>query len=103
MKCRSPYGVVRLSDGVVCSLEEKPRQSFSVNAGIYVLDPSMVELIPPSGPCDMPDLICAALERNLRVGGFPIQEYWVDIGSPTDYVQAQKGYDEHFKEKDPQR
>lgn len=98
-----PYGVVRLSDGMVCSLEEKPRQSFSVNAGIYVLDPSMVELIPPSGPCDMPDLICAALERNLRVGGFPIQEYWVDIGSPTDYAQAQKGYDEHFKEKDPQR
>ncbi len=97
-----PYGVVRLSDGVVCSLEEKPRQSFSVNAGIYVLDPSMVELIPPSGPCDMPDLICAALDRKLRVGGFPIQEYWLDIGSPMDYAQAQKAFDEHFKGINPE-
>lgn len=84
-----PYGVVQLSDGLVCHLEEKPSQRFFVNAGIYVLDPSILALIPEDEPYDMTQLIQAALAERRRVGSFPIHEYWLDIGCRRDYAQAQ--------------
>lgn len=95
---RIPYGVVTLSDGQVYALDEKPRETYLVNAGIYALDPSVVALIPEARPYDMTDLIQAALSANRRVGCFPIHEYWLDIGAPKDYEQARRGYREHFRE-----
>lgn len=84
-----PYGVVQLSDGLVCRLDEKPSQRFFVNGGIYVLNASVVELIPEGQAYDMTDLIQAALRHGRRVGGFPIHEYWLDIGRSDDYARAQ--------------
>lgn len=87
---RIPYGVVQLTNGEVYNLEEKPSQSYFVNAGIYVLHPSVIELIPETGPYDVTDLIQAALLEKKRLGGFPIHEYWLDIGHPQDYSRAWK-------------
>lgn len=84
-----PYGVVQLSDGLVCHLEEKPSQRLFVNAGIYVLDPSLISLIPEDEPYDMTQLIQAALAERRRVASFPIHEYWLDVGRTHDYAQAQ--------------
>ena len=36
----------------------------------------------------MTDLIAAALAAGQRVGGFPIREYWLDIGQLGDYQRA---------------
>ncbi len=85
-----PYGVVELTEGQVVHFKEKPSQSYFVNAGIYALNPSVIPLIPDSGRYDMTDLIQAALLRGMKVGGFPIHEYWLDIGQPQDYRQARK-------------
>lgn len=84
-----PYGVVNLSDVHVTGITEKPTLEFFIAAGIYCLNPEVVDLIPPDRPCDMPDLVRMAIDRRMRVGSFPIREYWLDIGHLEDYQQAQ--------------
>jgi NDP-sugar pyrophosphorylase family protein len=42
----SPYGEVKLNNENIVSIEEKPTHKFFVNAGVYVLDPSCIDLVP---------------------------------------------------------
>ena len=85
-----PYGVVECEDQRVCRLREKPNLSFFVNAGIYMLEPSVNEHIPNGQHYDMTDLIERLIHKGRSVVSFPIVEYWLDIGEPSDYERAQK-------------
>jgi dTDP-glucose pyrophosphorylase len=88
-----PYGIAELDGTRIVSLDEKPTHTFFVNAGIYVVDPVVVRLMSDSaGRFDMTDLIDAALAAELRVGGFPIREYWIDIGQLADYQRAESDH-----------
>jgi NDP-sugar pyrophosphorylase family protein len=85
-----PYGVVDFDGTAVTGLQEKPGLSFFVNAGIYAVDPGAVDLLPPTlSEVNMTDIIDAALAGGHRVGGFPIREYWLDIGQLSDYERSQ--------------
>ena len=84
-----PYGVLECEGHQVCGLKEKPEYNFMVNAGIYILEPSVWELMPKKGPFNMTDLIEALMAGERTVVSFPILEYWMDVGQPGDYRQAQ--------------
>jgi dTDP-glucose pyrophosphorylase len=92
-----PYGVVEMQGTKVLSTREKPRLSFFVNAGVYAADPSALPLI-----CalperfDMPDLVQAAIAAGQRVGGFPVREYWLDVGHIADYDRAHADHETYF-------
>jgi len=84
-----PYGVVRMEDMQVVELQEKPVLNHYVNAGIYVLNPELLELLPqPIHAYDMPQLLDAALTTGRRVTAFPIHEYWLDVGHREALEQA---------------
>jgi len=84
-----PYGVVE-SDGIqVRRMVEKPTYRYFVNAGIYLLEPRVHQLIPKNERSDMTDLIRSALEQRWPVASFPVWEYWRDIGQHQDYLDAQ--------------
>jgi dTDP-glucose pyrophosphorylase len=85
-----PYGVVDCEGPRVLKIREKPQMSFMVNAGIYVLEPCVYRNVPANEHLDMPDLIQCLLKKGRHVVTFPITEYWLDIGQPCDYTQAQK-------------
>jgi len=84
-----PYGVVECEGSRVCTLKEKPQMHFLVNAGVYLLEPSVYEFIPNGEHFNMTDLIQWLLDSDRIVVSFPIFEYWLDIGQLTDYEQAQ--------------
>lgn len=84
-----PYGVVETTNHRLTSLREKPIQRFFINAGIYALNPSALQLIEPDEYTDMTDLIQRLLDRNEVVATYPIHEYWSDIGKPEDYWRVQ--------------
>jgi dTDP-glucose pyrophosphorylase len=84
-----PYGVVECEGSSVRRLSEKPLVSFFVNAGIYLLEPSVYGFMPRGQRFDMTDLIQRLLEARRPVVSFPIREYWRDIGQHEDYQQAQ--------------
>lgn len=83
-----PYGVVRMDELHVLSLEEKPVLSHYVNAGIYLLDPALLDLVPQDQFFDMPQLLEKALHHQHRVSAFPIHEYWLDVGQPETLERA---------------
>lgn len=88
-----PYGVVECEDGedgVVSRLREKPMLQLLINAGIYLLEPSVRALIPADQRFDMPQLLQRLLQDGRRVVSFPVLEYWVDIGQRPDYDHAQE-------------
>ena len=83
-----PYGSVT-TDGVeITGISEKPVIRNLINAGIYLLNPSVQRLIPSGQRYDMTDLIGKLLEDGRRVVSFPVGEYWIDIGQVEDYDKA---------------
>lgn len=91
-----PYGVVKLNRHELLGIEEKPVQRFFVNAGIYVLDPSVIPLIPRNSYYDMPSLFDLLVKQQERAIAFPIREYWLDIGRFADFERANLEFAEVF-------
>ena len=83
-----PYGVVKVEREWVLGLEEKPSFSMFINAGIYLINPDVIELIPDGVAFDAPELIDKLISLRMRVSAFPVLEYWIDIGKPADYEKA---------------
>jgi dTDP-glucose pyrophosphorylase/CBS domain-containing protein len=85
-----PFGVVECDDVRITRIEEKPCHSYFINAGTYLLEPAAWDRIPKDGQFDMTDLIRVLLDAGETVVGFPIMEYWIDVGRHEDYVKAQE-------------
>ena len=83
------YGVVRCDGVHVREIREKPELTFFINAGIYFISPPALALLPERERFDMPDFIRHQVHAGYNVIGFPLFEYWLDIGKMEDYQQAQ--------------
>ncbi|OIJ22377.1 alcohol dehydrogenase [Anaerobacillus alkalidiazotrophicus] len=92
-----PYGVIQCDNHVLTAIEEKPTQRFFVNAGIYVLNQSILSLIPHNEFYDMPILFQKVIDSNQNTSVFPIREYWLDIGRMSDFEKANIEFSEVFK------
>lgn len=77
-----PFGSVETdADGRVLRMEEKPRLAALVNAGIYVLDPTLVARVPRrEEEFALPRLLEECLERGETIQAFEIADDWIDIG-----------------------
>ena len=77
-----PYGVIHSSEnGAVQSMEEKPKLSYFVNTGMYILNPELKNEIPEDTFFHMTDLADKLLAENRRVGMYPISEdSFLDMG-----------------------
>ena len=84
------YGVVKVEGEWVTSIEEKPRRSLLLNAGIYVVGPRMRQLAADQGRFDMTDLIRWGIGEKRRVRSYPLREFWLDIGRMADYERANR-------------
>ncbi len=83
-----PYGVAKMEKHRLTRIDEKPLQRYFVNAGIYVLDPEVLELIPKNDYYDMTDLFSKLMEYKCETAGFPLREYWIDVGRISDFERA---------------
>ena len=90
-----PYGVVEIDNYNIKEIKEKPVHRFFVNAGIYVLNRSLINKVDGKSCLDMTDF----LEKELNNGGvnaFPIHEYWLDIGQMEEYEKANREFSTVF-------
>ncbi len=92
-----PYGVVELDRERVVKIEEKPVHHFFVNAGVYVFEPSVIELIPRDRKFDMTELIKILTDQKRKTVAFPIREYWMDIGQLSDFERAKTDFLQFFQ------
>ena len=83
-----PYGVVKLNKNNIVAIEEKPVQQFYVNAGIYVLNSSVIKKLKKESPIDMTTIFENLVKEKQNTVSFPIREFWMDIGKLEDYNRA---------------
>jgi mannose-1-phosphate guanylyltransferase len=86
----SAYGLVRSgAEGEVLEFLEKTgeRKPAEVNAGMYVLERSVLDLIPPGENVSIEREVFPCLVGN-GLYGLPLEGYWMDIGTPERYLQA---------------
>lgn len=87
------YGVVETDAGNrVKRFVEKPSwdevTTNMINAGIYILEPEILNYIPPKVFFTFErNVFPAALERGQAIYGYPSEAYWIDIGTPEKYLR----------------
>jgi mannose-1-phosphate guanylyltransferase len=91
----SRYGLVRCAeDGRVRAFVEKPRaeeiDTNLINAGLYVLEPSVLDLVEPGRPVSIERDVFPRLVEAGTLYGFALQGYWRDVGTPESYLDAHR-------------
>lgn len=94
VKDASRFGSVLADEtGKVQSFVEKPSGASPaggwINAGVYVLEPEILDLIEVGRPVSMERDIFPLLAREGSLYAFGTREYWIDAGTPRSYLQAQ--------------
>lgn len=74
-----PYGVLKLDGQRVTGIVEKPVVTDIVSAGIYAIQPSALDVIPPDSFFDIPDLVNKLLAQGRRVGAYQFAGEWLAI------------------------
>lgn len=79
-------------DDRVAGYIEKPTTDYTVSMGMYVFEPRVLDYIPVGEYLDFPDLILKLIANGEKVCGYTFDGYWMDLGHPDDYVQANEDF-----------
>lgn len=88
------FGIARVQpDGRITEFKEKPKpeEVFSnlINAGVYVLNRSVLDYVPEKTFFDFSkDLVPMLMAEGHRIQGFQISGIWMDVGRPHDLLGA---------------
>ncbi|MFZ7138041.1 MAG: sugar phosphate nucleotidyltransferase [archaeon] len=91
----SRYGTVKLTENnrITQFIEKAPAEkapSNLINAGVYVLDPTIFDYIPAGRPVSIEREVFPVIASQNKMFGHEFNDIWVDIGKPLDYVRANK-------------
>ncbi|MCM0147571.1 nucleotidyltransferase family protein [Photobacterium galatheae] len=82
-----PYGVVECDGFKIKNFKEKPTKIYHVNAGIYVINKSVIDDVEMNVKRDMPSIFEDNIDKNVFV--YPFHDYWLDIGQMDEFNKAQ--------------
>lgn len=85
---QNPFGVIEIDNASISSYREKPFVSSFINAGVYVINPNIVQHFPPEDKFDMSDLITKLIDDEIKISAYPIHENWLDVGNRDSLAQA---------------
>jgi NDP-sugar pyrophosphorylase family protein len=89
------YGVIHYSGDDIVDIEEKPSLYAEINAGIYFMNPDVIDLIPPGAPFSMDQLLKKMIAEGQKVARFLMSDYWLDIGQMSDFEKANDFVESH--------
>lgn len=91
-KVQIPYGVLHTGEnGVLESIEEKPRLSYFINTGMYVINPGTIDFIPENQFFHMTHLVEKVIENGGKVGAYPISEdSFLDMGEFSEMKRMEE-------------
>ena len=85
-----PYAVLELNKDRVVSFKEKPTYTYQSNGGIYIVRKELLQKIPYNTFYNSTDLMEKLIVEGGKLVTYPIRQYWLDIGKPEDFAQAQE-------------
>jgi dTDP-glucose pyrophosphorylase len=84
-----PYGIFDLEGRDVKGVKEKPTFNYYANSGIYLIKKEMIDkYIPKDSFFNATDFMEKLICENHTVIRYPLNGYWIDIGSPAEYQKA---------------
>jgi dTDP-glucose pyrophosphorylase len=88
----NPYGVVKLNGNNISGFKEKPIFKSYVNAGVYVINPSIFNYFKfkKNKYLDINELIINLIKKSKKILAYPAYEKWQDIGKKKDYIKEKK-------------
>ena len=93
-----PYGTMEFKEnGILTALKEKPNFNMFINAGMYILEPHLLDEIPENEFFHITTLMEKIIERKGKVGVFPVSEgSWMDVGQWDEYNKTSRrlGFEE---------
>jgi NDP-sugar pyrophosphorylase family protein len=91
------FGNIFFEKDYVTGIQEKPEFVTYALAGIYVMCPEILRMIPRDEYFGMDVLIKNMLAENRPIAKYEMDEYWLDIGRMDDFEKAQDLYEQHFR------
>lgn len=89
MDYQIPYACINLDEeSNILGLVEKPVYNYKINAGLYILNPEIIEHIPVNEYYDMTSLFEFLIKVRKKIVAYCHEDYWLDIGHKADYHQA---------------
>ncbi len=82
-----PYGEIILNNIRVKKIVEKPLSNHLVNAGIYVINKSLISKLTKNKKMMMNDFVSNMIKKNKNILSYPIYEKWLDIGNKADFLK----------------
>jgi NDP-sugar pyrophosphorylase family protein len=86
-----PFGVIKADNYLIYDIKEKPSETYLINAGIYLLNPDVINFVPQDDFYNMTSLFQLLITAKKRVGIFHLNDYWTDIGNLDDFKRASDG------------
>lgn len=93
LETQFPYGVIDVDGTRILEIKEKPVYRHFVNAGVYVLNPGLLDKVPHDEKFDMTDLLAKVIETS-NATAFPLHESWIDLGRHEDLLRAREEHED---------
>ena len=91
------FGTIISEGNYIHDIEEKPTLKMEILAGIYLIKPVILDMIPSNTYYGIDTLIKDMLDQKMKVAKYLINDYWLDIGRIDDLETAQDAFKKHFK------
>ncbi|MEV0397384.1 nucleotidyltransferase family protein [Polymorphospora rubra] len=88
------FGVLDLHDGRIVGFTEKPTFRYRVSMGVYGMSRRTLAPYPDGLPLGFDQLVLDLLARDEQPTSYDFTGYWVDIGQPEDYDEANRNFAE---------
>lgn len=87
------FGVLEVSDDKVVGFTEKPSLTYRVSMGIYGMARATIEPYPEGLALGFDQLVLDLLAQRRHPASYDFDGYWLDVGRPDDYDEANRAFD----------
>jgi NDP-sugar pyrophosphorylase family protein len=90
---RVEYGVLDVEASRIVGFREKPDLRYQVSMGVYGMSRRTLAPYPPGLSFGFDQLVLDLLARGENPATYPFAGFWLDIGRPEDYDEANRSFE----------
>ncbi|MEU0879238.1 sugar phosphate nucleotidyltransferase [Lentzea sp. NPDC005914] len=92
-KVKIDFGTLSAEQGRIVNFVEKPELYYGVSMGVYAMSRKTLTPYPRNVPFGLDDLVLDLLDRGEEPAAYEFGGYWLDIGRPDDYDEANRNFE----------
>jgi NDP-mannose synthase len=88
------FGVLDVEASQIIGFREKPSLRYQVSMGVYGMSRRTLAPYPAGRPFGFDELVLDLLARRDNPSTYPFTGFWLDIGRPEDYDEANRSFEQ---------